>query len=87
MKEKYFVYILRSINNPTKSYIGFTRDIKRRLQEHNDCTQIYTKRYAPWELETCVVFSQMNKALAFEKYLLFLKFTRVPEMCTSGRGH
>ena len=69
MSEKYFVYILKSLKDPSKTYIGFTKDIERRLAEHNNETQTYTKRYAPWKLHTYIVFSELKKALAFEKYL------------------
>jgi len=69
MKKKFFVYILKSLKDTSKSYIGFTRGIDRRLDEHNSGTQTYTKRYAPWQLETYFAFSCLEKALAFEKYL------------------
>jgi putative endonuclease len=32
----YYVYILKSINNNAKTYIGCTGDLKRRLKEHNE---------------------------------------------------
>ena len=35
MEEKYSVYILFS-HNANRYYIGYTSDIKRRLEEHND---------------------------------------------------
>jgi hypothetical protein len=31
----WYVYILRSINNPDQEYIGATADLKRRLSDHN----------------------------------------------------
>jgi predicted GIY-YIG superfamily endonuclease len=31
----WYVYILRSINNPDQEYIGATADPKRRLSDHN----------------------------------------------------
>ncbi len=69
MAKKFFVYILRSLKDPSKSYVGFTRNIERRTLEHNSETQTYTKRYAPWKLQTYVVFSNIDRAVAFEKYL------------------
>ncbi len=69
MNQNFFVYILKSLKDPAKSYIGFTRNINRRIEEHNSGTQTYSKRYAPWKIETYVVFSDIRKALAFEKYL------------------
>ncbi|HBC88343.1 MAG TPA: excinuclease ABC subunit C [Lentisphaeria bacterium] len=69
MNEKYYVYILRSVKSPDKVYVGCTENLSRRIQEHNSESQIYTKRYAPWELETYTVFSDSATAFNFEKYL------------------
>ncbi|MCP4623289.1 MAG: GIY-YIG nuclease family protein [bacterium] len=31
----YYVYLLRSLPNPDQTYIGYTEDLKTRLQAHN----------------------------------------------------
>lgn len=41
------VYILESGDH---RYVGYTRDVKRRLKEHNASQNISTKAYVPWEL-------------------------------------
>ncbi len=69
MKQQYFVYLLRSINNPDKTYVGFTERLDERLEEHNSGSQIYSHRYAPWELVTYIAFSTRTEAINFEKYL------------------
>jgi predicted GIY-YIG superfamily endonuclease len=69
MPEKYYVYILRSVNSPEKVYVGCTEDLSRRIMEHNSESQIYSRRYAPWEIETYIVFSDKAAAFDFEKYL------------------
>ena len=69
MSERYIVYILQSVSHPDKTYVGYTTDLKRRFSEHNECTQTYTKRYAPWEILSYTVFMNQQSALAFEKYL------------------
>jgi len=66
---RYYVYILKSIKDSSKSYIGFTTDINRRLTEHNNKTQNYSKRYAPWEIKNYITFCDKEKAFKFEKYL------------------
>ena len=66
---KQHVYILRSIDNPDKIYVGYTNNIDRRLEEHNSGSQIYSKRYAPWELITYLTFTDKTIASQFEKYL------------------
>ena len=68
MKE-FFVYILQSEVDPEKIYVGFTEHIEQRLEDHNSKSQIYSRRYAPWQLVTYIVFSSRESALAFEKYL------------------
>ena len=69
MSDKYYVYILRAVGDPERTYVGLTTDINRRVAEHNSGSQVHTKRYVPWELLTYVVFSQKRKATDFEKYL------------------
>jgi len=69
MGNEYFVYILRSLSSPEKTYVGFTTRLDARLDEHNEKSQIYSKRYAPWQRITYLSFSAREQALAFEKYL------------------
>jgi len=64
----YFVYILQSeIDN--SRYIGFTADIKRRLQEHNSGSSKYCSSKRPYKLIWCCIFSNKKKAYEFELYL------------------
>jgi putative endonuclease len=52
----FYVYCIESKLNK-ELYFGFTNDLKRRLQEHNQGLNLSTKRYIPWELiyyEACV---------------------------------
>jgi putative endonuclease len=69
MQQNYYVYILRSLKDPAKTYVGFTQRLEDRLKEHNDGSQIYSRRYAPWERITYVAFSERKLALDFEAYL------------------
>ena len=66
---KYFVYILKSINFPNKTYIGFTNNLNNRLKEHNSGKSIYTNKYKPWEIQTYIAFTDKKKAKSFEEYL------------------
>lgn len=65
----YFVYILGSKNYQNKIYIGFTRDLKKRLKEHNEGKSFHTNRFKPWGITNCVVFKNKIKAERFEIYL------------------
>ena len=65
------MYILISEKISSRFYIGVTNNLDRRLKEHiNAKGDDYTHRYAPWRLETYIVFR--NRALA-EDFELYLK--------------
>jgi len=55
--------------DPTKTYVGVTSDLRKRLAEHNVGQAKHTSKYRPWILETYLAFSDHDKALRFEKYL------------------
>ena len=65
----FYVYFLRSINNFSKTYIGYTTDVQQRLETHNSGGSVYTKDNRPWHLVTYVAFDDEQKAKAFEKYV------------------
>ncbi len=46
---KYWVYILKSLNYD-KTYVGFTNNLERRLNEHNSGKTIFTNKYKPWKI-------------------------------------
>ncbi len=63
-----YVYILRSLENLERHYVGVTADLRSRLKRHNAGEVSHTAKYAPWLIKTYVAFSD-EKAFAFEKYL------------------
>ena len=65
----YYVYMLRSIENPEQTYIGFTQDLKKRFAAHNHGQSPHTSKYKPWELITYTAFKEHHKAISFEKYM------------------
>jgi putative endonuclease len=65
----YYVYILHSLKESDRYYVGYTVDINKRLEEHNSGKSLHTKPWLPWEIETFVTFKSKNKAKEFEKYL------------------
>jgi putative endonuclease len=67
--QMWYVYILRSINNPDQEYIGATADLKRRLSDHNAGKSAHTAKFKPWQLTWYCAFPDKYRALAFEKYL------------------
>ena len=64
-----YVYLLQSKNYPTQRYIGSTKNIKQRLQEHNHGKSIHTSKFRPWKVIACTWLENEEKAAAFEKYL------------------
>ena len=65
----FYVYLLQSISDPTKKYIGFTDDPKQRLQKHNEGGSVYTKPYRPWKIVAIIGVETKEQALNLEKYL------------------
>lgn len=64
----FYIYCLESLKNK-ELYIGFTKDLKKRLKEHNQGLNFSTKRYIPWKViyyEGCVEESDARRR---EKYL------------------
>jgi len=71
----HYVYLLQSLQNPAKRYIGVTSDLKARLASHNDGRSPHTSKHRPWQVVTYLAFSERMRAEAFETYL------------KSGSGH
>ena len=69
MKDFFYVYILVSQAKETIHYTGITRDLERRLLEHNRGACPHTLQHRPWRIETAIAFKSESKARAFEKYL------------------
>lgn len=65
----YYVYLISSLKDSTKTYIGFTNDLEQRMEKHNNGASIYTSDHRPWKLITYICFDEEAKAIAFEKYL------------------
>ncbi|KKT14604.1 MAG: GIY-YIG nuclease superfamily protein [Parcubacteria group bacterium GW2011_GWF2_44_8b] len=44
----FYAYVLEGVNGDL--YTGYTKDLKKRVQEHNQGLNSSTKRYGPWKL-------------------------------------
>lgn len=69
VKIMHYVYLLRSQKAPSQTYVGYTNDLKNRLNKHNKGDSIHTSKFIPWKLETYLAFSSKQKAIDFERYL------------------
>ena len=68
-KNMFYVYILQSIDSPENFYIGYTQDLKQRLQKHNSPHKGYTGKYQPWTVKAYFAINSEHKAREFETYL------------------
>lgn len=64
----YFVYFLRSISNPDKTYIGYTKCLVDRLAQHNTGQSTYTRSYMPWRVEAFLLADKEATAIEAERY-------------------
>jgi putative endonuclease len=66
---KRFVYLLESLTDPGRPYIGLTSDVPGRLAAHNAGRSVHTARHKPWRLVTTIEFADEEAAIRFERYL------------------
>ena len=63
------VYIIRSLKELDRQYIGRTADMASRLASHNAGESPQTARYTPWQVVVLVQFLDERRAAAFERFL------------------
>ncbi len=69
MKERRYVYIIRSVRYPRKHYVGLTSNPESRLKAHNMGQSTHTAEHRPWILLVGMEFEDHNTAGRFERYL------------------
>ncbi|MBU1862207.1 MAG: GIY-YIG nuclease family protein [Candidatus Omnitrophica bacterium] len=69
MDDFYYVYILQSIADKNRYYVGLTNNLDKRLIIHNNGACAHTSKYCPWHITNTIAFKEKAKAVAFEKYL------------------
>jgi predicted GIY-YIG superfamily endonuclease len=69
MRTKRTVYILRSLADPNRHYVGLTSDVHGRLAWHNAGLNTHTARNRPWQLLVFMHFDDALAAARFERYL------------------
>jgi putative endonuclease len=65
----HYVYMLESLSEPDRIYVGITTDLRRRWREHNSGKVIHTSKHLPWRVKTYLAFSDRDQAYKFERYL------------------
>jgi len=65
----HYVYILESIAEPERFYVGATSDLKARVADHNAGRSPHTAKHRPWRLRWYCAFESKPQAEVFERYL------------------
>jgi putative endonuclease len=63
------VYVLRSVADRDRYYVGRTANMADRLASHNAGESPSTTRYRPWQVVVLVQFVDETRAMEFEKFL------------------
>jgi len=64
----HYVYILQSKKN-RNLYVGYTSNLRRRLEKHNRGVNFSTEPYVPWELIHYEAYRNEKDVKRREKYL------------------
>ena len=64
-----FVYVLLSRAKPKRTYVGWTLDLERRVEQHNDGTGAKTTRGNAWTLIYAERYRTRNAAMRREVFL------------------
>ena len=65
----HIVYVLQSLKNPSRYYVGHTDDLTSRLGDHNRGVVFHTAKWRPWKVVVALHFADERKAILFERYL------------------
>ncbi len=65
----HYVYLIESVYDHSRRYVGRTDDLKARIVEHNSGKSVYTSRFRPWHLVCYLGFAEAGRAVDFERYL------------------
>jgi len=68
-RDFWYVYLLQSLSNAGRHYVGLTNNLRVRLDRHNSGLVPHTSKFVPWRVEIAIAFRSKGKAVAFEKYL------------------
>ena len=65
----YYVYMLKLISKKSITYVGYTKDIKKRISLHNSGKGAKFTRGRKWKLIYNEKYSSKNKAITREYYI------------------
>tara|TARA_Y100000590_G_scaffold441864_1_gene569215 strand:+ start:456 stop:710 length:255 start_codon:yes stop_codon:yes gene_type:complete len=63
----YYVYILKSFNNKyKKTYVGYTNNLKKRINKHNNNKGAKSTKGYKWKLVYKKIFKTKSLAMSYE---------------------
>ena len=65
----FFVYMLKSLSKKPVTYVGYTKDLKKRIQLHNAGKGVKFTRGRTWKLIYKEVLKSKSKAISREYYI------------------
>ena len=65
----FYVYMLKLISKKSITYVGYTKDIKKRISQHNSGKGAKFTRGRKWKLIYKEKFTSKNKAISREYYI------------------
>ena len=72
----YYVYMLKSLEEKTVTYVGYTSDIKKRIKLHNLGKGAKFTRGRKWKLIYKEKFNSKKEAISREYYIKKNRFLR-----------
>ena len=72
----YYVYMLKSLEEKTVTYVGYTSDIEKRIKLHNLGKGAKFTRGRKWKLIYKEKFNSKNEAILREYYIKKNRFLR-----------
>ena len=69
MQTQHFVYVLESLADPDRQYVGLAVNVSHRLEAHNAGQSPHTARHRPWRLLVAIGFADADRAVRFGKFL------------------
>ena len=65
----FYVYVLKSIGKKSVTYVGYTKDLKKRISLHNNGKGAKFTRGRLWKLIYKEKYRSKNKAISREYYI------------------
>ena len=65
----FYVYMLKSLGRKPVTYVGYTKDLKKRISLHNLGKGAKFTRGRKWKLIYKEIFNSKNKAISIEYYI------------------